>query len=179
MKLIKDINIKNSTVLIRVDFNIPLDNGIITSTFRLDQSLNTIKYCLENNSNIVLMSHLGRPNGKDKSLSLYPVFKYLEPLFPERVFFSNDCISEDAIKKSKHLKGGKIHLLENLRYYSEELDNSKSFAEKLSKHADIYINDAFGTSHREHASNSSILSFFNNKAIGMLMEKELNFRICL
>ncbi len=175
MKFIKDINIKNSTILIRVDFNVPIYKGVITSTFRLDQSLNTIKYCLENKANVVLMSHLGRPIGKDENLSLYPVFKYLEATFPEKIFFSNDCISKEAIEKSKCLNGGQIHLLENLRYYSEELDNSIAFAEKLSKHANIYINDAFGTSHRKHASNSSILSFFDNKAIGILMQKELNY----
>ena len=175
MKKINELNINNKNLLIRVDFNVPLIDGKISSTFRIDQTLKTIHYCLENNSNIVLMSHLGRPKAKEETLSLYPIFKYLSSHFPDKVFFSNDCISDESIKISNSLSGGQIHILENLRYYSEELDNSKSFAEKLSKHASIYINDAFGTSHRKHASNSAILKFYNEKAIGFLMNKELNY----
>jgi len=175
MKSIKELNINNETILIRVDFNVPLKDSTITSSFRIDQSLDTIKFCLKNNANVVLMSHLGRPADIDESLSLYPVYQYLNNIFPNKVFFSKDCVSDESIKKSNLLNGGQIHLLENLRYYSGELNNSSSFAEKLSKHAKIYVNDAFGTSHRKHASNSSILPFFKKKAIGFLMEKELNY----
>ena len=175
MKLINEINITNKKILIRVDFNVPLKNDRILSTFRLDQSLNTIKYCLGKNASIILMSHLGRPKGKDPKLSLRPIHKYLNSHFPNKVFFTDDCISDKSLIKSKSLLGGQIHLLENLRYYSEELKNSEDFARKLSHHADIYVNDAFGTSHRKHASNSSILSFFCNKAIGLLMDKELSY----
>ena len=175
MKLIKDIDIRDKRVLIRVDFNIPIKNKYILSTFRIDKSLDTIKYCLKENATIVLISHLGRPVSKDPELSLKPVYQYLNSHFPNKVVFSEDCISDESIKISKNLIEGQIHLLENLRYYCEELNDSESFAKKISDHADIYINDAFGTSHRKHASNSSILKFFDTKAIGLLMEKELKF----
>ena len=175
MKLIKDIDITNKRVLIRTDFNVPIKNKCILSTFRIDKSLDTIKYCLKRNATVVLISHLGRPESLDPNLSLRPVYHYLSSHFPNKIFFSEDCISDSSLAKSKDLIEGQIHLLENLRYYSEELKDSESFAKKLSGHADIYINDAFGTSHRKHASNSSILKFFNLKAIGLLMERELIF----
>ena len=120
------------------------------------------------------MSHLGRPKGIDLNLSLFPIFDYLSIKFPDnKVLFSDDCISDKSIEKSNSLNSGDIHLLENLRYYDEELLDSDSFANSLSKHGDIYINDAFGTSHRMHASNSAILKYFNSKGIGFLMEREL------
>ena len=175
MKLLKDINITNKRVVIRTDFNVPIKNKRILSTFRIDKSLDTIKYCLKKNAKVILISHLGRPELNDPKLSLRPVYKYLNSHFSRKIFFSEDCISEKSLIKSKDLLHGQIHLLENLRYYSEELSDSDSFAKKLSNHADIYINDAFGTSHRKHASNSAILKFFDIKAIGLLMERELKF----
>ena len=173
---IDSINIKNKKVLIRTDFNVPISNGHILSDFRLNAVFKTIKFCLENNAKVILMSHLGRPENQDKELSLIPVFNYLCTKFTGyNVFFSYDCISDESINKSNSLNAGEIHLLENLRYYDEELSNSDSFANKLSNHGDIYINEAFGTSHRMHASNSAILKYFSSKGIGFLMDKELEY----
>lgn len=175
MKKIIDINIKNKKVLIRVDFNIPIENGVIKNHFRIDSSLETIKYCLSQNASVVLMSHLGRPIGIDKKLSLEPLVAYLEEKLGMLVHFSNDCISSESIKISKQMLPKEVHLLENLRFYEFECKNDKDFAYKLSKHADIYVCDSFGTSHRAHSSNSSILEFFDVKSIGFLMSKELKY----
>ena len=160
---IDSININNKKVLIRADFNVPIDDGNILSNFRLDAVFKTIKFCLNNNAKIILMSHLGRPKDREPKLSLAPIFNYLCTKFPDnKVVFSDDCVSKESISKSNTLNNGDIHLLENLRYYDEELSNSHSFANRLSKHGDIYINEAFGTSHRMHASNSAILKYFSN-----------------
>ena len=175
MKNITDINLESKRVLIRVDFNIPIENGIIQSDFRIKAVKETIEYCLENNCSIVLMSHLGRPNGVDVNYSLKPLVKYLKNLFNVNIYFSNDCISDESINISMNMKNKEIHLLENLRFYKEEVENDEVFSYRLSSHADIYINDAFGTSHRQHASNSLILKYFNIKAIGFLMQKEFDY----
>jgi len=176
MNSITNINIKNKRILIRVDYNVPIDNGKIINDFRIKASFKTIEYCLSQNCSIILMSHLGRPKNKEKELSLFPVFNYLEKYFSNNyIHFSNDCINNNSIKTSKDMLSGEIHLLENLRYYKEEELNDVGFAEKLSKHADVYICDSFGTSHREHASNSSVLSFFDLKGIGFLMINEFKY----
>ena len=174
---IDSIEINNKKVLIRADFNVPIDNGNILSDFRIRAAFKTIRFCLDNNAKIILMSHLGRPKDREIKLSLAPIFDYLCAKFPDnKVFFSDDCISNQSISKTNSLNNGDIHLLENLRYYDEELSNSDSFANILSKHGDIYINEAFGTSHRMHASNSAILKYFsNNKGIGFLMDQELEY----
>jgi len=173
MKTLKNIDIKNKIVLIRVDYNVPIENDIVKDTFRLDASVETINYCLSQNASIVLMSHLGRPINNDPKLSVYPILDYLEEKFNVFVHYSDDCISKDSIDKSQKMLKNEIHLLENLRYYDEEISNDELFAEKLSQHADVYINDAFGLSHRQHASNSSILKYFDEICIGKLMEKEI------
>ena len=176
IKNIDSINIKGKNVLIRADFNVPIEDGIILSDFRLKAVLKTINFCLEKNAKVILMSHLGRPNGVELRLSLYPVFEYLRIKFPlNKVFFSDDCISDESIKKTNSMKNGEIHLLENLRFHNEELLNCEDFAFKLSNHGDVYINEAFGTSHRMHSSNSAILKFFDNKGIGFLMDRELRY----
>ncbi len=173
---IKNLNIINKRVLIRVDYNIPIIKSKIINDFRLKSSFETINYCLSQNCSIVLMSHLGRPKQKDDKYSLQPIIEYLEDNFNTYVHFSDDCISEKSIKTSKEMLPKEIHLLENLRFYKEELINDLGFAEKLSKHGEYYICDSFGTSHRMHASNSSILSFYKNKsAIGFLMLKEFKY----
>ena len=175
MKKITDIEIQNSRVLIRVDFNVPILDGVIQSDFRIRAAKNTIDYCLSKNASVILISHLGRPSGNDSSLSLSVLQNYLSEYFSTTVHFSDDCISDIAVEQSLSMNGGEIHLLENLRFYKEENLDDEVFACKLSAHADVYINDAFGTSHRKHASNSSILKYFNKKAIGFLMEREINF----
>ena len=173
MKTLKDIKINNKRVLIRVDYNVPIENDIVKDTFRLDASVDTINYCLTQNASIIIMSHLGRPKNNDPKLSIYPILDYLEEKFNVFVHYSDDCISKEAIDKSQNMLKKEIHLLENLRYYDEEVSNDELFAKKLSKHADVYINDSFGLSHRQHASNSSILKYFDEKCIGKLMEKEI------
>jgi len=173
MNKLTSLRLSNKKVLIRVDYNVPIKSAQILSDFRIKSSLETIKYCIENNASVILMSHLGRPSGIDNSLSLKPIVDYLYNSLNKKVYFSDDSISESAIKKSNNLKAGEVHLLENLRFYKDETANSRNFAKILAKHADIYINDAFGTAHRAHASNSAILEFFKDKGIGFLLEKEI------
>ena len=174
MKDIKNLNLKNKRAIIRVDFNVPLKNGIILDDFRIKESLKTIKYCLEEGASIVLISHLGRPKGKNiQSLSLDPIAFLLEDLLDVDIMFSNDCISEDSISLSTQMEPGEIHLLENLRFYNEEIENNIDFSQKLSLHGNVFINDAFATCHRSHASNVGISKFIKDKSLGFLVEKEL------
>ena len=175
MKPINELDITNKTVLIRFDYNVPINKGKIINDFRIKASFETINYCLSQNSSIVIMSHLGRPNGYNSKLSLKPIQKYLNKYYKNKIYFSDDCISSESIDTSKSLKPGQIHLLENLRFYKQETDNNKEFSKKLSKHANIYVCDSFGTSHRSHASNSKILNFFEYRCIGLLMIKEFDF----
>tara|TARA_Y100000389_G_scaffold10084_1_gene9406 strand:+ start:107 stop:1306 length:1200 start_codon:yes stop_codon:yes gene_type:complete len=174
-----DFQSNNNTsqcVLIRVDFNVPVENDIVSDDYRILKSLPTIQHCLDEGAKIVLMSHRGRPNGKvDNNLSLMPAGERLAQLLEMPIKFSHDCISEDAIDVSRNLKSGEIHLLENLRFYDEEINNDTSFASKLAQHGSIYLNDAFGTAHREHASNTGITKYFTTKGMGLLVEKEMEF----
>ncbi len=177
MKNISALNIKNKRVLIRVDFNVPLDeSGKIISNFRIRSAIPTIKYCLTQNASIVLMSHLGRPKGKNTpKFSLKPLAEELESLLNTEIFFSEDCISDESIELSKDLFPKEIHLLENLRFYNEEVDNDNEFSAKLAEHGEVFINDAFGTAHREHASNYGILNYFDDNGYGFLVDKELKY----
>lgn len=177
LKNITEFELKNRRILFRVDFNIPIDNdGIIQSNFRIKAAFPTIKYCLSQGASIVLMSHLGRPGGsQDSNLSLQPVQNELEILLNKDVFFSPDCVSEKSIDQSLDLFPGEINLLENLRFHPGEESNDLSFAEKLAQHGEIFINDAFGTAHRKHASNVGVLNYFQEKGIGFLCKKELKF----
>jgi len=178
MKTITDLKLKGKRVLIRVDYNVPLNGGVVADDFRIRSSLPTIKHCLNEGASIILMSHLGRPKGTVvPGLSLDPVAFCLEELLDKEVMFSDDCISEDAIELSQQMLPGEIHLLENLRFYKGETDNDTEFSKYLAKHADIYINDAFGTAHRSHASNVGVSSFMNDTAIGFLMEKEIKYLV--
>lgn len=176
MKTIQDINFDNKRALIRVDFNVPLNNdGEVTDNTRIKAAIPTIKLILEKGGSVVLMSHLGRPkNGAEEKFSLKHVVKSLESLIGTDVTFIDDCISDKAFEITNNLSSGKVVLLENLRFYSEEKDGNLEFAKKLSQHGDIYINDAFGTAHREHASTAIIAEFFpENKYFGLLLEKEI------
>ena len=182
LRKISSIDFKSSnttsgkTVLIRVDYNVPVENELVTDDYRILKSIPTIKYCLEQGAKVVIMSHMGRPKGKiDTKLSLIPAGEKLAELLEMPIKFSDDCISEDAIDVSRNLKDGEIHLLENLRFYSEEAQNDFEFSSKLAKHGSIYINDAFGTAHREHASNAGITKHFATKGMGLLMEQEVKF----
>ena len=166
MKYITDLKLNRKRVLIRVDFNVPLNGGVVVDDFRIRASLPTIKHCLNEGASVVLMSHLGRPNGEIvPAMSLDPVAFCLEDLLGREVMFSEDCISEDAIGLSQQMLPREVHLLENLRFHKGETDNDPEFSSYLAEHADIYINDAFGTSHRSHASNVGVPSIVNEAAI--------------
>ena len=176
MNKITDLDLKGKRVLIRVDFNVPLNGGIVADDFRIRSSMPTIKHCLNEGASVVLMSHLGRPKGEVvPALSLDPVAFCLEDLLEREVMFSEDCISDDAIGLSQQMLPREVHLLENLRFYPGEINNDSEFSGYLAEHADIFINDAFGTSHRAHASNVGVASIANESAIGLLMEKELKY----
>ena len=176
IKTLKTFDLKNKTVLIRTDYNVPVDNDRVVDDFRIRQTLPSIKYCLDAGAKLVISSHLGRPKGKkDRRLSLMPVGEALADCLEMPIKFSNDCISEDAHDVTLGLKPGEIHLLENLRFYDEEVKNDYDFSAKLAKHGDIFINEAFGIAHRSHASNVGVANHFSRKGIGFLVENELNF----
>ena len=176
IKSLKTFELKEKRVLIRVDFNVPIANDRVVDDFRIRAVLPTIQYCLKAGANIVLMSHLGRPNGNHNSeLSLIPIGETLADLLEMPIKFSDDCVSEDSRDVSLGLRGGEIHLLENLRFHAEETQNDSVFSAKLSKHGQVFINDAFGTAHRNHASNTGVTQNFIHKGMGFLFEKELQF----
>ena len=175
-KTVKDIDLKGKKVFVRCDFNVPMDeNQNITDNTRIKAALPTIKYLLEQNCKIILASHLGRPKGEVKpEFSLKPVEKELSKLLGKDVIMANDVIGEDATSKAENLKEGEIMLLENVRFHREETDNDPEFAKKLASMAEIFVNDAFGTAHRAHASTTGIADYIPGVA-GFLIEKELKF----
>ena len=175
-KTVRDIDLKNKKVLVRCDFNVPMDeNRNITDNRRIVAALPTIQYLLEQNCKIILMSHLGRPKGEFKpEFSLAPVAKELSKLLGKEVIMAKDVIGEDAENKANNLKDGEILLLENVRFHREETDNDPEFAKKLASYAEIFVNDAFGTAHRAHASTEGVTKFLPAVS-GFLIEKELEF----
>ena len=175
-KTVKDIDLKGKKVFVRCDFNVPMDeNQNITDNTRIVAALPTIKYLLEQNCKIILASHLGRPKGEVKpEFSLKPVAKELSRLLGKEVIMANDVIGEDAMSNASNLKEGEIMLLENVRFHREETDNDPEFAKKLASMAEIFVNDAFGTAHRAHASTTGIADYIPGVA-GFLIEKELKF----
>ena len=174
MKSIKEISFNGKKVFIRVDFNVPLnDNGEITDNSRIVAALPTINHVLLNGGACILASHLGRPKGKNEKLSLVKLLPELKRLLEIDVAFSDNCIGDQTIEACHNLNDGEVLLLENLRFYKEETTADIGFAKQLSALADIYINDAYGTTHREHASTATIAQFFSEKAPGMLLEKEI------
>ena len=176
IRTLHSFDVKQKRVLMRVDFNVPIENDRVVDSFRIQSVIPSIKECLDSGSSIVLMSHLGRPNGKiDEKFSLVPVGEALSDILEIPIKFSHDCISEDAINVTIGLHPGEVHLLENLRFHSGETDNDPEFAGKLARHGQIYINDAFGTAHRYHASNVGVTEHFIQKGMGYLMEKEIQF----
>jgi len=176
IRALHSFDVKQKRVLMRVDFNVPIENDRVVDSFRIRSAIPSIKECLESGTSLVLMSHLGRPNGKiDEKYSLVPVGEALSDILEIPIKFSYDCISEDAINVTIGLHPGEIHLLENLRFHSGETNNDPEFAGKLARHGQIYINDAFGTAHRSHASNVGVTEHFIEKGMGYLMEKELQF----
>lgn len=175
-KTIRDIDLTGKKVLVRCDFNVPLDENLqITDNRRIVGALPTIKYLLENNCKVILCSHLGRPNGEvKKEFSLAPVAKELSKLLGKEVKLADDIIGESAKTLTTNMKNGDIVLLENVRFDSREEANDPEFAKQLASFADIYVNDAFGTAHRAHASTEGVAKYLPAVA-GFLMEKEINF----
>jgi len=175
MKTIQNVNFKNSKALIRVDFNVPLNAQFeVTDDTRIVSAKPTILKVLEDGGSCILMSHLGRPKAQEPEFSLRHIVSTLETILGVQVLFSSNCIGEDAQKASDNLKPGQVLLLENLRYHSEETKGDLGFAEALSKLGNFYINDAFGTAHRAHASTTIIAQFFpENKCFGSLLAQEI------
>jgi phosphoglycerate kinase len=174
-KSITDIEIHGKKVIVRVDFNVPLDNGEVADDTRIRASLPTIKYLLENNAGVILASHLGRPNGeRNLNFSLRPVAEYLRRLVDVPVSFAEDCIGPAAEQAADSLSTGEVLVLENTRFHAGEEANDHQMAEKLANLAEIFVNDAFGTAHRSHASNVGITDYLPAVA-GFLMEKEIKY----
>ncbi|MGI6717832.1 MAG: phosphoglycerate kinase [Bacteroidales bacterium] len=177
MKTINDFNFKNLKVLIRVDFNVPLNDKFeIQSTNRIDAALPSIKKILNDGGSVILMSHLGRPkDAPEEKFSLKHVVDYIANQLGIQVQFADDCIGESAKELSERLKPGEVLLLENLRFHKEEKKGDEEFAKKLASLGDFYVNDAFGTAHRAHASTAVMAKYFDkeHKAFGLLMAKEV------
>ncbi|WP_317259288.1 phosphoglycerate kinase [Sphingobacterium sp. SRCM116780] len=176
MKTVDDLNFAGKKALIRVDFNVPLDDNFnITDDNRIQGAAPTIKKILKDGGSVILMSHLGRPkDGPTDKYSLKHIVAHLSQVLGVDVQFANDCIGEEAIEKAGNLQAGQVLLLENLRFYKEEEKGDVSFAEKLSKLGNVYVNDAFGTAHRAHASTAVIAQFFSGaKYFGYLMAAEI------
>ena len=174
---VRDVDLKGKRVLIRVDFNVPLDKktGAITDDTRIRESLPTTRYALEQGAAVVLMSHLGRPDGQRiQSLSMQPVAARLGELLQRPVVFLNDCVGPEVETRIKALKPGEVALLENLRFYAEEEKNDAAFARQLAALGELYVNDAFGTAHRAHASTEGIAHYLPAVA-GFLMAKEIKY----
>ncbi len=182
MKTVKSYNFAGKRALIRVDFNVPLnDNHEITDDTRIRAAVPTIKKILNDGGCVVLMSHLGRPKeGPEEKFSLRHLVDNLSGKFNREVKFADDCIGDKSFELSSGLSAGDILLLENLRFYKQETKGDRDFSEKLSKHGDVYVNDAFGTAHRAHASTAIVAEFFEDKICGYLIEAELeNAKIVL
>jgi phosphoglycerate kinase len=175
-KTVRDINVAGKKVLVRVDFNVPLDKktGEITDDTRIKAALSTIRYLIDLKAKVILCSHLGRPKGVTPELSLKPVAQRLAKLLGKPVQTADDCIGPEAGAAAAALKDGEILLLENLRFHEEEEKNDPVFAKSLASLADVYVNDAFGTAHRAHASTAGVTKYLPAVA-GFLMEKELEY----
>lgn len=177
IRYIDEVDLRDKRVLIRVDFNVPLDeNGNITDDTRIRGALPTINYALDEGARIILMSHRGRPKGKVvPSLSLSPVAKRLGRLLHKDVLMAPDCIGSDVESMIEGMSVGEIVLLENLRFHPEEEKNEEAFGKKLAALCDVYVNDAFGTAHRAHASNAAIINYVKEAAAGFLMRDEITY----
>ena len=175
MKTLQDFNFKNKKALIRVDFNVPLDENFhVTDTTRIEAAKPTIDKIIADGGSVILMSHLGRPKGVEEKYSLQHIVRTASEILGTEVLFASDCVGEIAEKAAKNLQPGQVLLLENLRFYAEEEAGDVAFAKQLASLGDIYVNDAFGTAHRAHASTTIIAQFFSeNKCFGALLAKEI------
>ena len=173
-KTIRDIDLQGKTVLLRADYNVPIEDGKISDDYRIKQSLPTIEYLLKKHVKLIICSHLGRPTGpKDLACSLFPVAKRLQQLLDQPVEFATDCIGEPASKAAAGLEAGQVLLLENLRFHPEEEANDDAFAKQLASLADVFVQDGFGVVHRAHASTEAITHHLPSVA-GLLLEKEVD-----
>ena len=173
---ITDLDLRDKRVLVRVDFNVPIEAGAVTDDTRLRASLPTIRHILDAGGQPVLMSHLGRPDGGVvPELSLKPVAEALQILLGREVLLSPDCVGEATNSLVKRASAGSVVLLENLRFHADEEDNAPGFATRLSEFGDVYVNDAFGSAHRAHASTEGVTHYFVDCAAGLLMQKELDY----
>jgi phosphoglycerate kinase len=174
---IKDLDLRGKRVFLRVDFNVPLKDGVVTDDTRIRETLPTLRLAIEKGAQLVLASHLGRPKGaRNEKYSLKPAAKKLEELLGKRIEFSDDCVGANAESKSKSLKDGDVLLLENVRFHAEEEKNDQAFSKQLAALCDgVFVCDAFGSAHRAHASVVGITHFVKQSAAGLLMEKELAY----
>ncbi|MCF6239182.1 MAG: phosphoglycerate kinase, partial [Candidatus Marinimicrobia bacterium] len=176
---VKDLKVSGKRVFVRTDYNVPLDQaGRVTDDFRIRASLPTIEYLLEQGASVILASHLGRPNGSVvPEMSLKPVAEKLAELVQADVHFAPDCVGAEVASLVAALKPGEILMLENLRFHMAETDNAPYFSNQLARLADVYVNDAFGTAHRAHASNVGIVKHIKEVAAGFLLMKEIEFLV--
>ncbi len=171
-----EADLKGKRVLVRADFNVPLESGNITDDTRIRAALPTINYLVENGAKVLLSSHMGRPKGQVKEeLRLTPVAKRLSELLDKEVIVCDDCIGDSVAATVSKMDNGDVALLENVRFYNEETSNDPEFAKKLAANADLYVNDAFGTAHRAHASTEGVTNYLSPSVAGYLIEKELNY----
>ncbi|MBZ4415708.1 phosphoglycerate kinase [Myxococcus sp. RHSTA-1-4] len=177
IRYIDDLQLTGKRVFIRVDFNVPLEGRRVTDDTRIREALPTIRRALEMGGKVILASHLGRPKGPDPKLSLEPVAAKLAELLggKHEVILTDDCVGDGVKKQVKELKDGQVIVLENLRFHKEEEANDEGFARELASVADVYVNDAFGTAHRAHASTAGMVPFVKEKAAGFLMRKEIEY----
>ena len=173
MRTIDQFNFCNQKVIIRVDFNVPIDKNTVTDTSRIEAAKQTIDKICSDGGSCILVSHLGRPNGFQDEFSMKKIIDSVEKVLDKKVLLSNDVIGEDSILKASNLKPREVLLLENVRFHKEETEGDLNFAKQLSQLGDCYVNDAFGTAHRAHASTTIISKFFTNKFFGKLLEKEV------
>jgi 3-phosphoglycerate kinase len=176
VQTIADVDLSQKNVLVRVDFNVPLENGKVADNSRIQAALPTIDYLIKRAAKVVLLSHLGRPKAqKNLKYSLLPTAQELSRLLGRPVIFLEDCLGADVQKTIGEMENGSVVMLENLRFYAEEEKNDREFAKKLASYGDAFVNDAFGTAHRAHASTAGIPSMLPIKVAGFLMQKELEF----
>lgn len=173
-KTVHDIDLHDKRVLLRADYNVPLEHGKITSDYRITKSLDTVRYLLDQNAKVIICSHLGRPDGKpNQEFSLKPVASRLSELLEREVRFVNDCVGDEAKAAADSIENGQVLLLENLRFHAEEEKNDEEFARQLASLAEVFVQDGFGVVHRAHASTDAVTRFLPSVS-GLLLEKEVN-----